>query len=318
MAEIDDLMGALLVGVFVACVLYGITTLQVFMYIQTFPGDPSFLKFMVALVWIMETVHTALCTQFIYVYVIRHFGDHEFLATIYWNAGLIVFSGVLIQLMLLRQAGMGFEQTITLYYCAPCIACNISLRFRYRWNSSLLYVPQMVHVDGEKRTAACSQCRHRMFSLYRRHSGNYSHILSGSRTWKMEAVCFSPDCNAFIKFDPVTASSNGMLTSLIVYIVNTGALTSVCSILIVITFSVQKDSLIFFALIEISSKHFLHSLNTRQHIRNKLSGNVQYPAIDLSSGSQSDAAPQSRIEVFQETVVVDDTLGLVSIGKCPP
>ncbi|OBZ69394.1 hypothetical protein A0H81_10676 [Grifola frondosa] len=84
--------------------------------------------------------------------------------------------------------------------------------------------------------------------------------------------------------------SDNMLVWLSVYTVNTGALTSFFSVLIVIMFAVQKESLVFAALVEMQSKlyanSFLGSLNARQHIRNKLSENSGYPTIELSNRSQ--------------------------------
>ncbi|TFK91585.1 hypothetical protein K466DRAFT_582716 [Polyporus arcularius HHB13444] len=43
----EDVMGGLLITIFVACVLYGMTTLQTFLYSQTYTKDGRFLKFLV-------------------------------------------------------------------------------------------------------------------------------------------------------------------------------------------------------------------------------------------------------------------------------
>ncbi|OBZ73207.1 hypothetical protein A0H81_06959 [Grifola frondosa] len=89
MSIVDDILGSLLIGMLVACVLYGATTVQTYVYYQNYENDQLVLKSTVGTLWIMETIHTMFCMQFTYAYLITHFGDLAFMGEIYWSGGVI-------------------------------------------------------------------------------------------------------------------------------------------------------------------------------------------------------------------------------------
>ncbi|EPQ54246.1 hypothetical protein GLOTRDRAFT_130624 [Gloeophyllum trabeum ATCC 11539] len=96
MSVVRDIAGNLLICLFIAAILYGITCAQAYIYYQSYPEDRPFLKWMVAGVWLLETLHTAFCIVFIYTYTITHFGDAPFLDQIHWSGGITVILGVLV------------------------------------------------------------------------------------------------------------------------------------------------------------------------------------------------------------------------------
>ncbi|PPQ66247.1 hypothetical protein CVT26_010948, partial [Gymnopilus dilepis] len=106
----DETLGAAYIGLLAAAVLYGVTTVQTFIYARNFKHDPSFLKimvrttvsqlflqtkvclhlgrvFMVSVYFdfamtfttflhrVLDTMHFAFIAQGLYVYLIRDFGD---------------------------------------------------------------------------------------------------------------------------------------------------------------------------------------------------------------------------------------------------
>ncbi|KAJ2990785.1 hypothetical protein NUW54_g8374 [Trametes sanguinea] len=86
-------IGGLLIEIFVACILYGITTLQSFMYFQKYPNDAISLKILVGTVCAslqthraLESVHTAFCMQFLYAYLVEGFADYTYFLKINWCA----------------------------------------------------------------------------------------------------------------------------------------------------------------------------------------------------------------------------------------
>ncbi|OBZ72791.1 hypothetical protein A0H81_06960 [Grifola frondosa] len=93
--------------------------------------------------------------------------------------------------------------------------------------------------------------------------------------------------------------------------VNTGALTSIISVLSVILFATEPHSLAFLALTTIQSKlysvSFLGSLNARQRIRNNMQSSPQvFPSVEFSDRNTMPAT-SPQIEVFRQTVVMTDT-----------
>nr|GAT61401.1 predicted protein [Mycena chlorophos] len=57
MPNLNSTLGALLVGTSASSVLYGVSTMQAYIYYQHFPGDHWALKSFVAFIWITEGVH---------------------------------------------------------------------------------------------------------------------------------------------------------------------------------------------------------------------------------------------------------------------
>lgn len=92
----DNFFGGLLVEIFVACMLYGITTLQTFLYYQKYRNDTAFLKLFVAAVWVLETIHTVFCVQVVYAYTVQQFGEFGYFKTINWGVGVTVLTEVVL------------------------------------------------------------------------------------------------------------------------------------------------------------------------------------------------------------------------------
>ncbi|KAJ7320734.1 hypothetical protein DFH08DRAFT_970463 [Mycena albidolilacea] len=60
-------LGVTLIGIFISCTLYGVTTLQTFIYIKRFWNtDLTILRLFVILIWILETAHEAFVCSYIF------------------------------------------------------------------------------------------------------------------------------------------------------------------------------------------------------------------------------------------------------------
>ncbi|OBZ66576.1 hypothetical protein A0H81_13376 [Grifola frondosa] len=296
MSIVDDVLGSLLIGIFVACVLYGVTTLQTYMYFQMYPEDPSPLKTMVTVVWIMETIHTVFCMQFAYRYVITHFGDEKFMGEIYWSGGITVLLGIFITLAVhsfyIRRVWIVSNKSIPMTALVTFFA---ACRFGFGIATSVMSYSIPEWVTFRSRTAPLVT------------------ISAGIGGAAIVDVLVASCLIYYLRRSRGSwESSNNRLHLIMVYTVNTGAITSIVSVLCVILFATEKGSLAFLGLVEIQSKlyanSFLASLNARQHIRNKFnSGSNYYPSIEFSSRSQyRSTVPAPQVEIFQQTVVTDD------------
>ncbi|KAF9810701.1 hypothetical protein IEO21_06835 [Rhodonia placenta] len=104
-----------------------------------------------------------------------------------------------------------------------------------------------------------------------------------------------------------------IISSLQAYVINTGALTMIVSIAIVLTFALINGSFLFLGLVEIQSKlyanSFLATLNARQHL-NQASADPAREAISMSTSiyprSQNFTGQTHSIEVYR-TVERDST-----------
>lgn len=66
--------GALLCGGLVCFWLYGIQTLQAYIYFRKYPNDRPYLKWLVTWVMLVDTIHTAFTGHMLYYFIIDEEG----------------------------------------------------------------------------------------------------------------------------------------------------------------------------------------------------------------------------------------------------
>ncbi|KAJ6471952.1 hypothetical protein C8R45DRAFT_415202 [Mycena sanguinolenta] len=70
-------LGAMLIGVLVSYILFGVTTTQSYFYYRRFPEDSSILKALAAFVWICEFVNTTSLGAMMYTFTVSDFTHPE-------------------------------------------------------------------------------------------------------------------------------------------------------------------------------------------------------------------------------------------------
>ncbi|KAH9894070.1 hypothetical protein C8Q73DRAFT_501960 [Cubamyces lactineus] len=292
----QSFFGGMLIEIFIACILYGITTLQTFIYFQKYQNDVPSLKLMVATIWILETAHTAFCMQVVYAYLVSNFGEFEYFLSINWGVGVTVITEVvistLVQAFYVKRVWiMSNKAKLLTAFIAFVTVCRIGfgigstiLSYHFaNWISFRAHKSSLVTVSGGLGAAALVDV---LVAL------TLSFYLTRGRTgWQK--------------------SSNSRINLIMLYAVNSGAITASASVLSVILYATQTDSLVFLGLVEIQGKlyanSFLGSLNARSHIRNKNNA-AQYPSFEFSNNSafRAVAPPAPKVEVFQQTIVTND------------
>ncbi|KAI0325104.1 hypothetical protein GY45DRAFT_1261525 [Cubamyces sp. BRFM 1775] len=294
----EAIIGGLLIEMFFAFILYGITTLQTFIYFQKYPGDRFSLKALVATVWILETVHTAFCMEFIYAYLIEGFGNYEGFLDVNWGIGVTVVASSGIALCVQGYytwrvwvvSGNSFIWTIIIGTFALLrvgeIPASAVLSYEYpNWETFRSTKKSLVTISGGLGSAALVDMLVALTLTF--------YLKRGRHTWHKE--------------------SNSMVNRILLYAVNTGAITGTASLLCVLLFAVKKSSLVFLGLVMVQGKLYanslLGSLNARSHIRSK--GSLPAYSSSGSSGFRVTSPRPSYIQVFQHTVVQDDSLNAV-------
>ncbi|KAN0097294.1 hypothetical protein V8E55_001740 [Tylopilus felleus] len=117
MAVLDQTMGALLIGVVIAGVLYGCTCVQTWCYYTHYPSDRWYLKLLVFAIFVSDTTHQALITHFIYTYLVTYFGNWDELHNVVISLVIEVFFN-------------GFT--------ALCVQCFLAMRVYLLSDKSLL------------------------------------------------------------------------------------------------------------------------------------------------------------------------------------
>ncbi|KAI9069538.1 hypothetical protein FKP32DRAFT_1586768, partial [Trametes sanguinea] len=250
--------------------LYGITTLQSFIYFQKYQNDTPSLKLMVAAIWILETAHTAFCMQVVYSYLVSNFGEFEYFLNINWGVGVTVITEVvistLVQAFYVRRVWiMSNKAKFLTAFIAAITVCRIGfgigstiLSYQFGdWISFRAHKSSLATVSGGLGAAALVDVLVALtLSFY---------LTRGRSSWQK--------------------ASNSKINLIMLYAVNSGAITASASVLSVILYATQTDSLVFLGLVEIQGKlyanSFLGSLNARSHIRNKNNA-AQYPSFEFS------------------------------------
>ncbi|KAI6104405.1 hypothetical protein F5141DRAFT_1237962 [Pisolithus sp. B1] len=87
MASVDltNTWGAAFIGGMVTAVLYGITTLQTYLYFMNYPNDDVPTKLFVAAIWVLDTTHITLMCHALYYYLVSSYGVTTSLAYGVWS-----------------------------------------------------------------------------------------------------------------------------------------------------------------------------------------------------------------------------------------
>ncbi|KAI0364763.1 hypothetical protein BV20DRAFT_1029224 [Pilatotrama ljubarskyi] len=289
----EPLIGGLLIEVFFAFILYGVTCLQTFMYFQKYSGDSSTLKALAAAVWLLETVHTGFCMQFVYAYLVAGFGDSANMMNINWGIGITVLSSAGVSLCVQGYytwriwiiSGKSVASAVIIgFFLFLRVALGIaSTVFSYiypQWDVFRHTTESLVTVSGGIGCAALVDLLVACMLIF--------YLKRGRHVWHKE--------------------SNTMVNRILLYSVNTGAITGTTSLLCVILFAVKKTSLVFLGLVTVQTKllanSLLGSLNARSHIRSKGSKPVY---ASSSSGGFRIRSPRVpvQVEVYQQTDVLN-------------
>ncbi|KAG1811275.1 uncharacterized protein BJ212DRAFT_565188 [Suillus subaureus] len=87
--QLANTFGALFIGVILAAVLFGVTIVQVFIYFQTHSGTGiTFYKLVVIWLWILDALHLVLIVYCVYFYLVINYGNIGALTEIVWSSKL--------------------------------------------------------------------------------------------------------------------------------------------------------------------------------------------------------------------------------------
>ncbi|RPD79131.1 hypothetical protein L226DRAFT_241453 [Lentinus tigrinus ALCF2SS1-7] len=92
---LHNTLGAAYIGNILAACLYGLTTLQTFIYYNRSPKDSAVLKTLVAMLWFLDTLHLALISHTVYEYTVTDFGNFIALLEPTWSVlAQVIVTGV--------------------------------------------------------------------------------------------------------------------------------------------------------------------------------------------------------------------------------
>ncbi|KAJ6539006.1 hypothetical protein B0H19DRAFT_337450 [Mycena capillaripes] len=253
MASIDNTMGSALLGCIFAAGLYGVSCVQTWYYFNRYGStDLWYIKVLVGLVFVCDSIHQALISHTVYWYVITNYSHPEALSNLVWSIllevlfngliGLIVQSFLTMRVWRLSNRNKALT-AVTASLVLAEFGCSVaftiqSLQLRtWKELGELKGLSMSVNVLG-----AASDFFIAMILVY---------YLRRSRT-------------GFKKSDT-------MITKLIMFSVSTGLLTSICAVASLVSILVWGQTLIYvafyFSLGRLYFNSVLATLNARKDIR---------------------------------------------------
>ncbi|OCH87207.1 hypothetical protein OBBRIDRAFT_837569 [Obba rivulosa] len=260
---LENTLGAYLIGVVVSATLYGITVVQAYSYFRQNERDPSWLKALVFALWILDTFHQVLLIHSMYHYMIIEYGNPLSIVIPLWSfsAAVVVSVGsdgnyyegsVLLQTV---EIGQAMASLAFCEFVATIVFIALGLKLKsFNVNGT---------ING-------------VFYLGAAAAATADIILATSLVvilWKRQT--------GFRKTDTV-------LRTLIIYSINTCALTCLVGITSIITFaSLQSSpSLVYVAfyhqLPTLLFNALLATYNSRQELRSVVVGKGEAVTIPLS------------------------------------
>ncbi|KAI0712971.1 hypothetical protein C8T65DRAFT_829169, partial [Cerioporus squamosus] len=284
-ATMDNTLGAVLIGNLIAACLYGLTTIQTYIYFGRCREDSIWLRSLVVFLWILDTVHLAFISHTVYTYTVTDFGDFAALSKPVWSTvgqlivmavsdGVVrsifchriyilsdrnrVLCGINVVLSLVIF-GQGFALCIKDLQLGSKPFANFSVRANEVWVRRVLGGACLTTAPGSQ-------------TLY------YADMSSGAvadaaialtMTWLLMRERSSMNFRR----------TNNVIHTLVLYSVSTGALATVCFIGCLISYAVAPDTSIYIAFITNLSKGKLRGIAfsllariSRETIRAQMAG----------------------------------------------
>ncbi|VDB99550.1 unnamed protein product [Peniophora sp. CBMAI 1063] len=252
--SVYETIGCLYLGWGASALVTGMLCLQTWTYFNRYPQDPWGYKALVASLMFMEAVHEAFVGHVGWFYGIENFGNPLTLLekpvwTLSTQVVLGAFVGTVVKICFALRVWKFSKKNILITGTIMGMAlAQLGLAAAYTIRSVSL---TLVEVDDIKTLATAG-------------------LALGCATDIVTAFALSYFLH---KMRTGYAASDSLITRLIVYSVNTGAITSICSMAVVITYNLMSNNFVFMACYFVLSKLYANSclatLNTRKFIRGR-------------------------------------------------
>ncbi|KAJ7864747.1 hypothetical protein B0H14DRAFT_428376 [Mycena olivaceomarginata] len=278
-------IGAVEIGVLVSYTLFGVTTVQAYIYYGRFPDDPSELKALVALVWLCLLTQVIAIGHILYTFTITYFGQVlEIFETAPKSLSVGVFSGGI-----MAAAVQGF------------------FAYRIYAFTKKLYIPifswslSFVRFLGSV-TIFATTLRMTSFPTY---AAQWGWLLTS--VWCISAandltITTSLVTNLIIQRSRIHKRTVPLIDKLIMWTIETGMVTSLTALAVMICFFTMPHNFIWFCLFislpGLFSNSLLASLNSRTTLRamNNLNSSVPISTTLNFGGTELPSAPRESAE----------------------
>ncbi|KAI0744961.1 hypothetical protein C8Q76DRAFT_17083 [Earliella scabrosa] len=309
-------LAALILGGLVAAGLTGVVDMQTVLYFRLYSTDRWTTKLKVAIVFLLDFVHTCMIATALYLYFVSNFGDTNVTDQAFWAIGISIG---LTAVLTVNVHFFFAHRLFTLSQGNYWVTVPVVLLAIARVGAALVTTVQLIRIGSFSGFGAEF---HYVFTLGLVLSSAVDFMITG-------ALCFYLRRNR-----TGTGKFDHILDSVTLYTIENGLLTSVTTLVSLIFWLARPHVLIYlglhFAISKLYANSFLASMNARKILRaqssNPGSGN-RLPMIFTGSSRQRGyqnnehvnfgTAVQITVDVDKtvEYGIEDDLLGAPSSGK---
>jgi len=250
----ESLAQAPLLGTLFTMFLYGIGCMQVFYYLQNYQEDRVGMKILVAVVWTLETLHTILSIYFVEFYLIVNFSNEGNLFHVNWGVPVSFIVGFLVAFIVNVYFIWRFWRLSRNMIFSTTLLVLAIARLAIGWMNSVLAIKDALWEDFRAKTFASIVAGYVLSVLT-------DALLAVALCWLLRNL------RTGVK------RTDNMIDNLLIYTINTGVLTSIGALVVLILFLCLPTSLAFIGVLQVQTKlygiSFLASLNSRNSMLNK-------------------------------------------------
>ncbi|KAM5537063.1 hypothetical protein V8D89_009209 [Ganoderma adspersum] len=282
--SIHNTLGAAFVGNIVAAALYGLTTLQTYTYYGRSGNDPRILKYLIGVLWIFDTLHVVLISHTVYIYAVTGFGQVLVLFDPTWS--------VLVAIILTGTSD-GLVRAIFCY--------RIWILSGRNW-----FVCGAVTVSSLV-VLACSiaypvKSWQEFHSFIDLEKVSWLLYLGLASVAVADSLISAALCWLLTRRRSAFKRVENMIRTLVLWSVNTSALTTVCSLMSLVMYAASPHTMIYIAFYFLLPKLLLNSLlgtlNARRSLRDNLSRDCV--TIPLSSIATTNREMTGRSHIISD------------------
>ncbi|KAJ7159766.1 hypothetical protein C8R46DRAFT_1109022 [Mycena filopes] len=273
---LGNTLGAVFFGVVSSCILFGVSTLQVYQYFHYYSNDNLWQKASVALLWSLDTVHLGLEIASGYHYGVTDFGVQKGLGEILWSIKLLVAINVVIILLVQSLYAYrvwllgGYHHGVLGYLVAAVVLAGFAIGI------VLAYETYTVTNWSESNDIA------------------WAVESSFAASTTIDVVISVAMCFYLRKSKGRESQLNSRISTLMQYTLSCGVFTSACSVACLFTFILMPDTLVFLALSFLLTRLYVNSFMAMMNARERPRRHDDSTLV-LSHHSSSGATPRMPV-----------------------
>ncbi|KAF9461440.1 hypothetical protein BDZ94DRAFT_1323339 [Collybia nuda] len=254
----DENLGALLIGFTISLLLCGVVMMQGYTYYQNFGKDIGFLKALTTFILILEVAHSAMITVVVYHTTVTKAGDPGNGPNSYPLTTSVLLEVLLTAMVQCFFAFRIYRLSGSLYIPIACWSLAL-----LRLGGGLALVSESyLDVPRQPNALTLTDKFGWLITLSVTVGAVADIIIAASLCYYLKRLSEPPPCNS------TSRSTSELIDRLIIYTIQTGLITSMASVALVITFHAIQQTEIWFAiytvLAKLYSNSYLLSLNVRR------------------------------------------------------